>query len=65
MSDYRKVWVTSDIHGYFNLYKELLEKIDLQDNDLLIIAGDSCDRGVYSAKMLSNGPLAAKSPAVL
>ena len=51
ITDYRKVWVTSDIHGYFNLYNELLEKIDLQDNDLLIIAGDSCDRGPQCAQI--------------
>lgn len=48
MKKYKKVWVTSDLHGYYNLFSELLEKIGFSKEDLLIIAGDSCDRGRYS-----------------
>ncbi len=48
MNDYRKIWVTSDLHGYYNLYKDLLKKIELSKEDLFIINGDSCDRGRWS-----------------
>lgn len=51
MKDYSKVWVTSDIHGYYNLFLELLDKIELTRDDLLIINGDSCDRGSSSLKI--------------
>ncbi len=51
MEEYDKVWVTSDIHGYHNLFLELLDRIKLDRRDLLIIAGDSCDRGIDSFKM--------------
>lgn len=51
MEEYNRVWVTSDIHGYHNLFLELLDRIELDERDLLIIAGDSCDRGAESFKM--------------
>jgi len=51
MEDYNRVWVTSDIHGYHNLFLELLDRIKLDKRDLLIIAGDSCDRGADSFEM--------------
>jgi len=51
MNDYNKIWVTSDIHGYHNLFLDLLDKIKLEEDDLLIIDGDSCDRGSSSFKM--------------
>ena len=48
MNDYNRVWVTSDIHGYYNLFTDLIDKIDLAKGDLLIVNGDSCDRGRWS-----------------
>ncbi len=51
MEDYNRIWITSDIHGYHNLFLELMEKIVLDREDLLIIAGDSCDRGAESFKI--------------
>lgn len=48
MKKYNRVWVTSDLHGYYNLFTELLEKIRFSKEDLLIVAGDSCDRGRWS-----------------
>ena len=50
-NDYNRIFVVSDIHGYYNLFKKLLEKIDLTKNDLLIILGDSCDRGENSIEL--------------
>jgi len=51
MEDYDKVWIISDIHGYHNVFLKLLDKIKLTTKDLLIINGDSCDRGPSSLKM--------------
>ena len=50
-NDYNRIFVVSDIHGYYNLFEKLLEKIDLTKNDLLIILGDSCDRGENSIEL--------------
>lgn len=44
-NDYDKIYVLSDIHGYDQLLADMLKEINLQKNDLLIILGDSCDRG--------------------
>lgn len=48
IDDYNRIWVTSDIHGYYNLFADLIDKVDLAKDDLLIINGDSCDRGRWS-----------------
>lgn len=51
-SRYEKIYVTTDIHGYFNLFMKLLRKIRLRKTrDLLIIMGDSCDKGVKSYEL--------------
>ena len=50
-NDYNRIFVTSDIHGYYNLFEKLLNKINLQKDDLLIILGDSCDRGENSIEL--------------
>ena len=44
-NDYDRIFLTSDIHGHYPMFKELLDKIKLTKKDLLIILGDSCDRG--------------------
>ena len=33
-------YVISDIHGQYNMFIELLDKIDLKDTDTLYILGD-------------------------
>ncbi|MCR5591009.1 MAG: metallophosphoesterase [Lachnospiraceae bacterium] len=38
-------YVTSDIHGEYDMFLEILEKIDLKDEDTLYILGDVLDRG--------------------
>lgn len=43
--DYERIFLTSDIHGHYSMFEELLDKIKLTKKDLLIILGDSCDRG--------------------
>jgi len=43
--DYERIFLTSDIHGHYSMFEKLLDKIKLTKKDLLIILGDSCDRG--------------------
>lgn len=43
-----KTYVLSDIHGNFEVFKRMLEKIKFSDNDRLYILGDICDRGPES-----------------
>ena len=40
-----KVWVVGDIHGYRRTLEALVQRLDLQENDLLICLGDMVDRG--------------------
>lgn len=48
----RRVFVISDLHGYYDLFIKLLEKIAFNEIDLLYIIGDVCDRGPDSLKIL-------------
>ena len=45
-------YVISDIHGCYNEFLNMLDKISFSDNDYLIIAGDCIDRGKQSYEML-------------
>ena len=45
-------YITSDIHGRFDLYKKMLEKIRLKKDDKLFILGDVIDRGPQSIDIL-------------
>ena len=47
-NDYNKIFVISDLHGQYDLFLKLLEKINLKREDLLVIMGDICDRGQKS-----------------
>lgn len=42
---YKRIFVLSDIHGNFELFNRMLKKIMINKEDLLIINGDSIDRG--------------------
>ena len=46
--NYERIFVMTDIHGSFDLFEKILEKLYFSKNDLLIILGDSCDRGEYT-----------------
>ncbi|MCH5267533.1 MAG: serine/threonine protein phosphatase [Lachnospiraceae bacterium] len=46
------IYVTSDIHGQYDMFMELLEKINLQEGDTLYILGDVLDRGPHPIKTL-------------
>lgn len=45
-------YVTSDIHGEYDLFIRLLEKIQLKDKDTLYVLGDVVDRGPHPIKTL-------------
>lgn len=45
-------YVISDIHGCFDEFQKMLEKVEFGDDDNLIIAGDIVDRGPQSYEML-------------
>ena len=45
-------YVISDIHGEYDKFITLLEKIDLKDSDTLYILGDVVDRGPNPVKTL-------------
>jgi len=46
------IYVISDIHGCYDKYKKMLEKIAFSENDILYILGDVLDRGNYGMKTL-------------
>lgn len=45
-------YVISDIHGEYDLFVELLEKMELKKTDTLYILGDVLDRGPHPIKVL-------------
>ena len=47
-NDYNRIFVMSDIHGQYELFLKMLDKIGLKREDLLVIIGDICDRGKKS-----------------
>lgn len=46
------VYVISDIHGEYELFMKMLEKIKFQDTDTLYILGDILDRGPNPIRVL-------------
>lgn len=45
-------YLISDIHGEYELFMRLLEKVGFSDSDKLIICGDLIDKGTESVKLL-------------
>ncbi|MBR4881268.1 MAG: metallophosphoesterase [Clostridia bacterium] len=45
------IYVISDIHGRYDKYIKMLEKIEFGEEDTLYVLGDVCDRGDDSAKI--------------
>jgi len=46
------VYVMSDIHGCYDKYKKMLDKIAFCEDDMLYILGDVVDRGISGMKVL-------------
>lgn len=47
-------YVMSDIHGQYEKYRTMLEKITFSDNDTLYVLGDIVDRGEEPMRILSD-----------
>ena len=45
-------FVISDIHGQYDMFMEILEKINLKESDTLYVLGDILDRGPHPIKTL-------------
>jgi serine/threonine protein phosphatase 1 len=45
-------YVVSDIHGQYDMFMDLMKKIQLKESDTLYILGDVLDRGPYPIKTL-------------
>lgn len=45
------IYVLSDIHGMYDLYKKMLEEIRFSDSDVLYVLGDCADRGPDGVKV--------------
>ncbi|MBR6477960.1 MAG: serine/threonine protein phosphatase [Lachnospiraceae bacterium] len=45
-------YVISDLHGNYEAYQEMLEKIKFSSKDLLYVLGDVFDRGPHSIRIL-------------
>ena len=45
-------YVMSDIHGNYDAYKKMLDKIQFNDSDMLYILGDILDRGPNPIKII-------------
>lgn len=48
------IYVMSDIHGEFEKYRAMLEKIDFSQEDTLFVLGDVVDRGPEPVRVLQN-----------
>lgn len=48
------IYAMSDIHGCYQQYKELLEKIHFSEDDILYVLGDVIDRGPEPLKVLQD-----------
>lgn len=48
------IYVTSDIHGEYDAYKNILNKIHFSDNDELYVLGDCVDRGDKPIELLQD-----------
>ena len=48
------VYAMSDLHGCYDLYIKMLEKIKFSDEDTLYILGDIVDRGPDGIKILQD-----------
>ena len=46
------IYVMSDVHGCYDMYMQMLEKIAFKDSDTLYLLGDVVDRGDDPIKVL-------------
>ena len=49
-----KTYVMSDIHGCYDKYMEMLDKIGFSEDDTLYVLGDILDRGPHPVKIIQD-----------
>ena len=47
------IWVIGDVHGFFITFQKLVEKLQLKENDVVVMIGDLIDRGPRSAQVVN------------
>ena len=47
------VWVIGDVHGHFSTLQSLVGKLELSENDAVVMLGDLIDRGPSSADVVN------------
>ena len=53
MNNGDNIWIIGDVHGYFNTFQVLVEKLQLKENDIVVMIGDLIDRGPTSAHVVN------------
>lgn len=53
-NDYNRIFVVSDLHGALTKFETLWEELRINKSDLLIICGDSLDRGEKSLELFES-----------
>ena len=53
MNNGDNIWIIGDVHGYFSTFQVLVEKLQLKENDLVVMIGDLIDRGPTSAHVVN------------
>ena len=48
----KNIYLMSDLHGHYNLFLQMLEKINFTEDDELFILGDIIDRGPKSLELI-------------
>ena len=48
------IYAVSDLHGCYDQYRQLLDKLDLEEQDTLYVLGDALDRGPEGFQILSD-----------
>ena len=48
------IYAMSDLHGCYDKYIKMLEKINFSNNDTLYVLGDIVDRGADGIKILQD-----------
>jgi serine/threonine protein phosphatase 1 len=48
------IYVTSDIHGCYDQYLRLIQRLDLKEDDRLYILGDLVDRGIGGIEIIKD-----------
>tara|TARA_B100001996_G_scaffold131422_1_gene99922 strand:- start:114 stop:917 length:804 start_codon:yes stop_codon:yes gene_type:complete len=46
------IWVIGDVHGHFKTFQVLVKKLELNENDVVVMLGDLIDRGPESAQIV-------------